>query len=107
MGIEGNIRHKLWCEKARDAQYWDNAISRNGIMTNYNLFHGMDPPGVRYGRKFGEMAVVAYHANRIIRSKLSAHGRVCMYLGPSEDNAEDAYRFITMDTKKVILSRDV
>ena len=30
-----------------------------------------------------------------------------MHLGPSEDHVEHAYRFMSMETKRVILSRDV
>ena len=107
MGMEGKLRNQLWCEKARDSQYWDNATSRDGLTMSHKLFHGVDPPLVRNGRQFGEMGIVAFHQGKKMRSKLSPRGRVCVHLGPGEDHANDVHRFLAMDAKKVILSRDV
>ena len=55
---------------------------------------------------FGEMAVVAIHEGKKMRSKLDTRGKTSMFVGYADDHTGDAYRFINIQTKKVIVSRD-
>ena len=58
-------------------------------------------------RTFGEMAVVAIHEGKKMRSKLDNRAKTCMFVGYADDHTKDVYRFLNIYTKSVILSRDV
>ena len=58
-------------------------------------------------RTFGEMAVIAIHEGKKMRSKLDDRGKTCMFVGYAEDHAKDVYRFLNIHTRRIILSRDV
>ena len=73
----------------------------------YTLFYGKDAKYMKYMRTFGEMAVVAIHEGKKMRSKLDNRGRTCMFVGYAEDHAGDVYRFLNINTKGIIMSRDV
>ena len=62
---------------------------------------------MKYMRTFGEMAVVAIHEGKKMRSKLDNRGKTCMFVGYAEDHAGDVYRFLNIHTKRIIMSRDV
>ena len=58
-------------------------------------------------RKFGEMAVIAIHEGKKMRSKLDDRGKTCMFVGYADDHTKDVYRFLNIHTRRIILSRDV
>ena len=62
---------------------------------------------MKYMRTFGEMAVVAIHLDKKMRSKLDNIGKACMFVGYAEDHSGDVYRFLNIHMKKIIMSRDV
>ena len=62
---------------------------------------------MRCMRTFGEMAVVAIHEGKKMRSKLDNRGKTCIFVGYAEDHAGDVYRFLNIHTKRIIMSRDV
>ena len=62
---------------------------------------------MKYMRSFGEMAVVAIHVGKNMRSKLDNRGKTCLFVGYAEDHAGDVYRFLNIHTKRIIMSRDV
>ena len=62
---------------------------------------------MKYLRPFGEMAVVAIHEGKKMRSKLDNRGKTCMFVGYAEDHAGDVYRFLNIHAKRIIMSRDV
>ena len=61
---------------------------------------------MKYLTTFGEMAVVAITEGRKLRSKLDTRWRTSIFVGYADDHAGDVYRFINVQTKKIILSRD-
>ena len=61
---------------------------------------------MKHLRSFREMAVVALHEGKKMRSKLDTRGKSSMFVGYADDHAGDVYRFINIQTRKVILSRD-
>ena len=61
---------------------------------------------MKHLRSFGEMAVVAINERKKMRSKIDTRGKPSMFVGYADDNAGDVYRFINIQTKKFILSRD-
>ena len=73
----------------------------------HTLFYGEDAKNVRNLRTFGEMAVVAIHEGKKMRSKLDNRGKTCMFVGYADDHTKDVYRFLNIYTKRIILSRDM
>ena len=73
----------------------------------HTLFYGEDAKYARSLRTFGEMAVVAIHEGKKMRSKLDNRGKTCMFVGYADDHTKDVYRFLNIHTKRIILSRDV
>ena len=59
-------------------------------------------------RTFGEMAVVAIHEGKKMRSNLDNRGKTCrsMFVGYADDHSGDVYRFLNIYTKRIIMSRD-
>ena len=57
-------------------------------------------------RTFGEMAVVAIHEGKKMRSNLDSRGKTCMFVGYADDHSGDVYRFLNIHTKRIIMSRD-
>ena len=52
------------------------------------------------------MAVVAIHEGEKMRSKLDTIGKTCMFVGYADDDAGDVYRFLNVQTKRIIMIRD-
>ena len=61
---------------------------------------------MKHLRSFGEMAVVAIHERKTMRSKLDNRGKTCIFVGYADDHAGDVYRFLNVKTKRIIMSRD-
>ena len=57
-------------------------------------------------RTFEETGVVKDNKKKLY-SKLEDKGIVCLFLGYAEDHPEDTYRMLNLETKKVIITRDV
>ena len=62
---------------------------------------------MKYLRSFGEMAVVAIHEAKKMRSKLDTRWKTGMLVGYTDDHAGDVYRFMNVQTKRIILSREI
>ena len=41
-----------------------------------------------------------------MRSKLDNRGKTCTFVGYADDHAGDVYRFLNVQTKRIIMSRD-
>ena len=61
---------------------------------------------MRHLRSFGEMAVVAIHEGKKMRSKLDTGGKTSVFVGYADDHVGDVYRFMNVQTKRIIFSRD-
>ena len=53
------------------------------------------------------MAVIAISDGKKMRSKLDTRGRTGIFVGYADDHGRNVHRFITVQMKKIILSRDV
>ena len=62
---------------------------------------------MKYLRSFREMAVIAISDGKKMRFKLDTRDRTGISVGYADDHAGNVYRFINIQTKKIILSRDV
>ena len=86
----------------------DNIIVRKERTKRpYTLFYNDEPKYKKYLRSFGEMAVIAISDGKKMRSKLDTRGRTGIFVGYADDHAGNVYRFINIQTKKIILSRDI
>ena len=107
-GLEPKHKGELWCEVISTATKLDNIMVRpERTKPPYILFYGEDAKYAQSLRIFGEMAVVAIHEGKKMRSKLDDRGKTCMFVGYAENHAKDVYRFLNIHTKRIILSRDV
>jgi hypothetical protein len=70
-------------------------------------FYGKNPKWISNMRTFGEMAIVARHSDKKIRSKLADRGNTVMFVGYSEFHEKDVYKFWHFETKKALISRNV
>ena len=106
-GFEEERRHELWTEAASTATKLDNILSNDGKTTPYNLFYGKNPEYEKYLRTFGEIGIVAVKPGHTIKNKLGNRGITCMFLGYAKDHAGNVYRMLNLQTRKVMLSRDI
>ena len=75
----------------------------------HTLFYNEGARYMKYSylRSFGEVAEIATNDGKKMRSKLDTRGRTGIFVGYADDHAGNVYRFINIQTKKIILSRDV
>ena len=107
-GIDSKGKGEFWCEVISTATKLDNIMVRpERTKPPYTLFYSKDAKYMKYLRPFGEMAVVAIHEGKKMRSQLDIRGKTCMFVGYAEDQAGDLYRFLNIHTKRIIMSRDV
>ena len=107
-GLEAKYKEEFWCEVISTATKPDNIMVRpDRTKPPHALFYGEDAKYTRSLRTFGEMAVVAIHEGKKMRSKLDNRGKTCMFVGYADDHTKAVYRFLNIHTKRIILSRDV
>ena len=107
-GLEPKYKEEFWCEVISTATKLDNIMVRpERTKPPHRLFYGEDAKYARSLRTFGEMAVVAIHEGKKMRSKLDNRGKTCMFVGYAEEQTKDVYRFLNIHTKRIILRRDV
>ena len=107
-GIESKYKGEFWCEVISTATKLDNIMVRpERTKPPPTLFYGEDAKYTRSLRAFGEMAVIAIHEGKKMRSKLDDRGKTCMFVGYADDHTKDLYRFLNIHTRRIILSRDV
>ena len=107
-GLEAKYKEEFWCEVISTATKLDNIMMRpERTKPPHTLFYGEDAKYARSLRTFGEMAVVAIHEGKKMRSKLDSRGKTCMFVGYADDHTKDVYRFLNIHTTRIILSRDV
>ena len=73
----------------------------------FTLFYNEEPKYMKFLRSFGEMAVIAISDDKKMRSKLDVRGRTGIFVAYADDHAGNVYRFINVETKQIILSRDI
>ena len=106
-GLESKYKGEFWCEVISTATKLDNIMVRpERTKPPHTLFYGKDAKYMRCLRTFGEMAVVAIHEGKKMRSKQDDRGKTCMLVGYADDHSCDVYRFLNIHTKRIIMSRD-
>ena len=107
-GIDSKGKGEFWCEVISTTTKLDHIIVRpERAKPPHTLFYGKCAKYRKYMRTFGEMAVIAIHEGKKMRSKLDNRGKTCMFVGYAEDHSGDVYRFLNIHMKRIIMSRDV
>ena len=107
-GFSQQDKRKFWCEVISTATKLDNIMVRKErTKPPYTLFYNEEARYKQYLRSFGEMAVIAISDGKKMRSKLDTRGRTGIFVGYADDHAGNVYRFINIQMKKIILSRDI
>ena len=107
-GFSQQDKRKFWCEVISTATKLDNIMVRKErTKPPFTLFYNDEPKYMKFLRSFGEMAVIAISDGKKMRSKLDTRGRTGMFVGSADDHAGTAYRFINIQTKQILLSRDI
>ena len=101
-------KRKFFCEVISAATKLDNIMVRKErTQPPHTLFYNEEARYKKYLRSFGEMAVIAITDGKKMRSKLYTRGRTGILVGHADDHAGNVFRFINIQMKKIILSRDV
>ena len=107
-GFSQQDKRKFWCEVIPTATKLDNImVRRDRTKPPYTLFYNNEATYMKFLRSFGEMAVIAISDRKKMRSKLDTRGRTGIFVGYADDHAGNVYRFINIETKQIILSRDM
>ena len=107
-GFSQQDKGKFWCEVISTATKLDNInVRKERTKPPYTLFYNEEPKYKKYLRSFGEMAVIAISDGNKMRSNLDTRGRPGIFVGYADDDAGNIYRFINIQMKKIILSRDI
>ena len=107
-GFSQQDKRKFWCEVISTATKLDNIMVRKDrTKTPFTLFYNDEAKYMKFLKSFGEMAVIGISDGKKMRSKLDTRGRRGIFVGYADDHAGNVYRFINIETKKMILSRDI
>ena len=107
-GFSQQDKRKFWCEVISTATKQDNIMVRKDrTKPPFTLFYNEEPKYMKFLRSFGEMAVIAISDDKKMRSKLGVRGRTGIFVGYADDHAGNVNRFINVETKQIILSRDI
>ena len=103
------LRHGLWAEAENTAIDLENTlVTPNKPVPSYTAFFEKEYAAFRTLHKFGEVGIVSY--GREINKMKPKHlnrGRHCLYLGHAINHSKDTFRFLNLDTNRIIRSRDV
>ena len=102
--INSKEKGEFWCVVISTATHLDSIMVRPD--TPHTLFYNKDAKFMKHLRSYGEMAVVAIHEGKKMRSKWDNRGKTCMFVGYADDHSGDVYRFLNIKTKRIIMSRD-
>ena len=106
-GLNQQDKRKFLCDIISTATKLDIIMVRTDrTKPPYTLFFNKAAKYMKHLISFGDIAVVAIHEVKKMRPKLDTRGKTSMFVGYADDHARDVYRFINMQSKKVILSRD-
>ena len=106
--VPKHIREGVWAEAAKTAtQIEDLIVTESKPVAAFHRFYNIKTFKLTKMHPFGEIVVVERNSNRGMKGKLENRGRACMYLGHAENHTDEVYRFLDLDTLRVIMSRDV
>ena len=103
-GLSEKQRQLLWSETVSTGTDMENCVvTSSQEVPSYERFYKKPFKDARSLHTFGEMAIVRKIQHG---SKLDDRGRVAMFLGYARDTAPGTYRFLILETKRIVVSRD-
>ena len=107
-GFSQQDKRKFWCEVISTATKLDDImVRRERTKPPFTLFYNDEPKYMKFLRSFREMAVIGISDGKKMRSKFDTRGRTGIFVGYADDHAGNMYRFINIQMKQIILSRDI
>jgi hypothetical protein len=104
-GVKDQLRSGVWAECVMTVTFLSNVILiKNKEVCPYELLLGCKPKLPTSLRSFREIGVVTTKAN--IQIKFKNRGTTYMFVGYSVHHANDVYRMLNLDTKRIIHSRN-
>ena len=82
-------------------------VRKESTKPPFALLYNDEPKYMKFLRALREMAVKAISDGKEMISKLDTRGRTGIIVGYADDHAGIMYRFINIQTKQIILSRDI
>ena len=104
---DDEMKHKFWMEAAATATKLDTIMNEKGKQSPYQAFYNQSPLFEKHLRTFGEVGIMTLKPGRTIKSKLGDRGIKCLFLGYAANHAGNVYRVLNLETKMVMISRDV
>jgi hypothetical protein len=99
--VKNQLRSGVWAECAITVTFLSNiTLIKNKKVCPFELLFGCKLNLPTSLRSFGKIGVVTTKAN--IQSKLKNIGTSCVFVGYSEHHADDVYRMLNLDTKRII-----
>ena len=106
-GIPEEKGRQLWSECASTIVHVENIIvKKKGDKCAYEMLKRKIPRYAKDLHVFGEMAVIKDNGSKM-KGKIKNRGVIAMFVGYSEKHASKVYRFLKLDTNRIIMSRDV
>ncbi len=105
--FSSSLRNQLWAEAAQTATVLQNSlVSQQGAMSPYHQFFGKRRTSILDTvQRFGEICIVANQG--AIMNKMQNRGKHCIWLGFADNHASKCYRLLNLETKRIVISRDV
>ena len=98
----------MWAECANTSTEQENVyVTKNKTISAEEQFYDKEVPGWQHMKQFGKIGIVNYGSENKHKAKHLNRGRACMYLGLAKDRPKDTFRFLNLETHKVIMSHDV
>jgi hypothetical protein len=103
--LPDDLRKVLWGEAVIYCTDVHNILlSRSYDKPAYTAFYKENFPQMKFMRQFGEIGYVKWGNG--IKAKLKDRGIPMLYLGRAQNHSCDTYRFMNLETKHIIHSRD-
>ncbi len=100
-------RQALWTEAASTVTNLDNILHNRGEASPYKKFYKEDPVYKKHWRTFGEQGVITLTSGITMKSKLQDRGIKAIFLGYAANHTGNVYRMQNLETKKILITRDV
>jgi hypothetical protein len=101
------LRHGLWAQCAETMTKLDNfLVSKEGDKCPYEMFDGTVPNFKHHLRVFGEVGIITSVRDKM-KPKLADRGYPCLFVGYPDDHSKEVLKFFNLNTKKIVLSRNV
>ena len=104
---DDEMKHKLWMEAAATATKLDTIMNDKGEKSPYEQFYNENPLFEKHLKTFGQVGIMTLKPGSTIKSKLGDRGIKCLFLGYAANHAGNVFRVLNVETKMVMISRDV